>query len=193
MGKPFLASPSSVPNRSGLWQWQCCCRHGCCDGGLGVEAELVLCEARQQVRFTYTWVSYILVPPYSGSRSHLLLCDYKPPSLSISISHTLSVWIFSKKVGPDQYYSTTIMLYVTFDLERESSNEFENWKRFQRPTLLFALATHIYPCHLILFVCSFLWAWAWAWTCGSSSGLVQLIWVQTSDCQFFFFFGRITF
>ena len=171
MGKPFLASPS---------------RHGCCDGGLGVEAELVLCEARQQVRFAYTWVSYILVPPYSGSRSHLLLCDCKPPSLSISISHTLSVWIFSNKVGSDQYYSTTIMLYVTFDLERESSNEFENWKRSQRPTLLFALATHIYPCHLILFVCSFLWAWAW--TCGSSSGLVQLIWVQTSDCEFFFFF-----
>ena len=80
------------------------------------------------------------------------------------------------------------MLYVTFDLERESSNEFENWKLSQRPTLLFALATHIYPCHLILFVCSFLWAWAWAWTCGSSSGLVQLIWVQTSDCEFFFFF-----
>ena len=55
MGKPFLAS--GVPNLgfdNVVVDTDAASGEFDTDGGLGLEAELVLCEARQQIRFAYT-------------------------------------------------------------------------------------------------------------------------------------------
>ena len=186
MGKPFLASPSSVPNL------------GFDNDNVVVDtdAAIVDLDSRLNSFFVKRDNRFDLPTPESPIYQYHLIQVVVVIFCSVTISRHLYLFLFHtlclSEYSPtksDRINITLLLLCSMLRLilrERVQMNlRIGNDFRDQRYV---SYQQHIYPCHLILFVCSFLWAWAWAWTCGSSSGLVQLIWVQTSDCQFFFFF-----